>query len=99
MFVLTSQVDHLNFSHWTRNNCIKTTKIEIVKQCNSVKKCILAYQLCIMHFLYNFLTHISAFFIWVSQVFNPKMKLFFKGRKLVFDQLKTAVDKDDLTIW
>ncbi len=52
-----------------------------------------------MHFLYNFLTHISTFFIWVAQLFNPKMKLFVKGRKLVFDQLRTAIDIDDQTIW
>jgi len=52
-----------------------------------------------MHFLYNFLTHISTFFIWVSQLFKPKMKLFVRGRKSVFDQLRSVINQNDLTIW
>lgn len=52
-----------------------------------------------MHFLYNFLTYTSKIFIGVYQHFNPKMKLFVKGRKSVFDQLRSKIDTEDRTIW
>ena len=52
-----------------------------------------------MHSLYNFLIHISSFFIWIAQLFNPKMKQFVKGRRLVFDQLQSKIAPSDHTLW
>ncbi|MCF6306393.1 MAG: 3-deoxy-D-manno-octulosonic acid transferase [Flavobacteriaceae bacterium] len=52
-----------------------------------------------MHFLYNFFISISSLFIWLSQFFNPKMKLFVKGRKSVFKTLKSQIKPEDKTIW
>ena len=52
-----------------------------------------------MHFLYNLSISISSLFIWLSQFFNPKMKLFVKGRKSVFKILKSQIKPEDKTIW
>jgi len=52
-----------------------------------------------MHFLYNLSISISSLFIWLSQFFNPKMKLFVKGRIAVFKTLKSQIQPEDKTIW
>jgi len=52
-----------------------------------------------MHFLYNLSISISSLFIWFTQFFNPKMKLFVKGRKSVFKTLKSQIQPEDKTIW
>ena len=52
-----------------------------------------------MHFLYNLSISISSLFIWFTQFFNPKMKLFVKGRKSVFKTLKSQIKPEDKTIW
>jgi len=52
-----------------------------------------------MRALYSFLTHITYFFLKVSQLFSKKMKLFIQGRKQVFYQLHENLDPSDATIW
>ena len=52
-----------------------------------------------MRNLYNFLTHISYFPLWVAAFFNPKLSLFIKGRKGVFKTLKESISKNDKVIW
>ncbi len=52
-----------------------------------------------MHFLYNLSISISSLFIWFTQFFNSKMKLFVKGRKGVFSTLKSQVKSEDKSIW
>jgi len=52
-----------------------------------------------MRTLYSFLTHISVFFLWVSGLFNKKMRLFVKGRKKVLDTIAQRIKPEDKTIW
>ena len=52
-----------------------------------------------MRALYSFLTHITYFFLKVSQLFSKKMKLFIQGRNQVFYQLHENLDPSDATIW
>ncbi|MFK5982683.1 MAG: glycosyltransferase N-terminal domain-containing protein [Flavobacteriaceae bacterium] len=52
-----------------------------------------------MNFLYNLSISISSLFIWFTQFFNPKMKLFVKGRRSVFKTLKSQIKLEDKTIW
>ncbi|MFD0965097.1 3-deoxy-D-manno-octulosonic acid transferase [Pseudofulvibacter geojedonensis] len=52
-----------------------------------------------MFFLYNILTHITKYILKVIALFNPKIKLFVKGRKHVFKTLKNTISTSDKTIW
>jgi len=52
-----------------------------------------------MGFLYNLLILISSVFVWFLQFFSKKMKLFVQGRKTVFETLRSAIKKEDKTIW
>jgi len=52
-----------------------------------------------MHFLYNLSISLSSFFIWLTQFFSPKMKLFVRGRRTVFKILNKNINKSDKTIW
>ena len=52
-----------------------------------------------MLFLYNLLVHLAGFIITIIAVFNPKMKLFIKGRSTVFNILEKKINPSDQTIW
>ena len=52
-----------------------------------------------MRAIYTFFTHLSYPILWGISFFNPKMKQFMMGRKIVFSELQNAVSKDDDTIW
>jgi len=52
-----------------------------------------------MKFLYSTLTAVFEKVLPVSGLFSGKMKLFVKGRKTVFQTLKTALSATDKTIW
>ncbi len=52
-----------------------------------------------MRIIYSFLTRISYFFLWGAQLFSPKMKLFIRGRKTVFDKLQNNIAASDSTVW
>jgi len=51
-----------------------------------------------MTFLYNFITHLTYFFLRIYAVFNKKMKLFVSGREESFQHL-SSIKKEDRTIW
>ncbi|MDB3913807.1 3-deoxy-D-manno-octulosonic acid transferase [Flavobacteriaceae bacterium] len=51
-----------------------------------------------MTFLYNFITHLTYFFLRIYAVFNKKMKLFVSGRAETFHHL-SSIKKEDRTIW
>ncbi len=77
----------------------KTTKIENGKQCNYIKKRILAFQYSFMRILYNFLIRVAYFHLWVAQLFSKKLKLFVQGRKNVFEILSKKIGPKDKTFW
>jgi 3-deoxy-D-manno-octulosonic-acid transferase len=52
-----------------------------------------------MLFLYNLLIQIAGFLLKIIAVFNPKIKLFVGGRKLVFKTLTAKIKTTDKTIW
>jgi len=52
-----------------------------------------------MHFIYNILISIATFFLWCTQFFSKKMKLFVEGRKDVFEKLNREISENDKTIW
>ncbi len=52
-----------------------------------------------MRSLYDILTRLSYIFLWVSQFFSTKMKLFINGRKGAIDRLKASISPSDKTIW
>lgn len=52
-----------------------------------------------MHFLYNLITQLAQFFIKITALFSPKMKLFTDGRKDVFLILEQKIKPEDQTIW
>lgn len=52
-----------------------------------------------MLFLYNILIIISAFVLKIIALFNTKINLFIKGRKLSFKTLIDNIQKDDLVFW
>ncbi len=49
--------------------------------------------------LYNIATYIMSFFLWLSQVFSKKMKLFIGGRQRTFSILKEKIKSTDQTLW
>jgi 3-deoxy-D-manno-octulosonic-acid transferase len=49
--------------------------------------------------IYSFLVHLAWFLLKLIAHFNPKIKLFVKGRKDVFVTLKKSFDKTDRVIW
>lgn len=49
--------------------------------------------------LYNIATYIMSFFLWLSQVFSKKMKLFIRGRQRTFSILKEKIKPTDETLW
>jgi 3-deoxy-D-manno-octulosonic-acid transferase len=52
-----------------------------------------------MLFLYNIIVHIAGFLINIIGLFNPKIKLFVKGRTTVFATLREKIQPTDKTIW
>ncbi len=52
-----------------------------------------------MLFLYNLLIQIAGFLLKIIAVFNPKIKLFVDGRKVVFKTLTAKIKNTDKTIW
>ena len=65
----------------------------------SQRKCILAPKIIRMLFLYNFIITIAGFLLKIIAVFNPKIKLFVSGRKIVFKTLSQKISSNDKTIW
>ncbi|WP_422081824.1 3-deoxy-D-manno-octulosonic acid transferase [Ulvibacterium sp.] len=52
-----------------------------------------------MYLLYNLVVHITCFFLRLTAIFHPKIKLFVKGRDRTFDTLEKSISKQDRTIW
>ncbi len=52
-----------------------------------------------MYLLYTFVVHIAWFFLRLTAIFHPKIKLFVQGRKRTFDILEKSVSKQDKIIW
>ncbi|MBF6654344.1 3-deoxy-D-manno-octulosonic acid transferase [Flavobacterium columnare] len=52
-----------------------------------------------MLFLYNTIIHFVQFFLNIIALLNPKIKLFVKGRKDVFNTLASKINPTDKTIW
>ncbi|MEL1239466.1 3-deoxy-D-manno-octulosonic acid transferase [Flavobacterium flavipallidum] len=52
-----------------------------------------------MLFLYNIIITIADLLLKMIALFNPKMKLFVSGRKIVFDTLSQKINSYDKTIW
>ena len=52
-----------------------------------------------MLFLYNIVILIAGFLLKIVAFFNPKIKLFVDGRKLIFDDLSNKINPSDKTIW
>lgn len=52
-----------------------------------------------MLFLYNLVVLITGFFLKITALFSPKIKLFVDGRKNVFALLKEKINPGDKTIW
>lgn len=49
--------------------------------------------------LYNIATYIMSFFLWLSQVFSKKMKLFVQGRQQTCSILQEKIKSEDTTLW
>ncbi len=49
--------------------------------------------------LYNIATYIMSFFLWLSQGFSKKMKLFIQGRQQTLSILKDKIKPTDQTLW
>lgn len=52
-----------------------------------------------MHYLYTFLTYISIGILHIVSLFDPKIKLFVKGRKQSFRTLHRQIDSTHTYIW
>ncbi|MGO4906054.1 3-deoxy-D-manno-octulosonic acid transferase [Flavobacterium sp. W20_MBD1_R3] len=52
-----------------------------------------------MLFIYNLMVHLAGFFLKITALFSPKMKLFVDGRKVVFPVLEQKIKPTDKTIW
>ncbi|PCJ97993.1 MAG: 3-deoxy-D-manno-octulosonic acid transferase [Flavobacteriaceae bacterium] len=52
-----------------------------------------------MYFIYTCLIHITWFVLKIIALFNPKIKLFVKGRKGTFSTLENKISKNDAIIW
>lgn len=63
------------------------------------KKRILAANSQYVYILYNLAIYITSLFIPVIALFSAKVKLFVKGRKSVFIELKKHITANDSTIW
>ncbi|MBC7642873.1 MAG: 3-deoxy-D-manno-octulosonic acid transferase [Flavobacterium sp.] len=52
-----------------------------------------------MLFIYNIFNILASFLLKIVALFNPKIKLFVEGRKIVFENLSTKLNQNDKTIW
>jgi 3-deoxy-D-manno-octulosonic-acid transferase len=52
-----------------------------------------------MFFLYTLLVEIAQQLLKIVALFSPKIKLFVEGRKTVFENLQSKLQKGDRTIW
>lgn len=52
-----------------------------------------------MLIIYQLVVRFTAQFLRLIALFNPKIKLFVEGRKVVFHQLQEAITPSDKTIW
>ncbi|MEO1484740.1 MAG: glycosyltransferase N-terminal domain-containing protein [Bacteroidota bacterium] len=52
-----------------------------------------------MRYLYSFLVWISGGFLWIVALFSPKIKLFQKGRRDVFEKMETVLKEKENLIW
>jgi 3-deoxy-D-manno-octulosonic-acid transferase len=52
-----------------------------------------------MLIIYQLVVRFTAQFLRLIALFNPKIKLFVEGRKVVFHQLQEAITNSDKTIW
>lgn len=52
-----------------------------------------------MLIIYQLVVRFAAQFLRLIALFNPKIKLFVEGRKVVFHQLQEAITPSDKTIW
>jgi len=52
-----------------------------------------------MHILYNIVIYIASAFIPLVALVNPKLRLFYKGRKKTFSKLKDKINPSDKTVW
>ena len=55
--------------------------------------------LCFMNFLYSILIWFANIGLKVIALFNPKIKLFVKGRMETFSKLENSISKGDQVIW
>jgi 3-deoxy-D-manno-octulosonic-acid transferase len=49
--------------------------------------------------VYNIATYIMSFFLWLSQGFSKKMRLFIQGRQRTFSVLRENIQPTDDTLW
>ena len=63
---------------------------------NNIKYLILAIN---NRAIYNFILHISKFFLQLISLFDSKINLGVKGRKEAFNTLKSSIDVNDNSIW
>ncbi|MBK0370319.1 3-deoxy-D-manno-octulosonic acid transferase [Flavobacterium agrisoli] len=52
-----------------------------------------------MIFLYNVAVYLVGFLLKIAALFSPKLKLFVRGRKNVFDILENKIKPSDATFW
>lgn len=52
-----------------------------------------------MFFIYNILVGLASGILRLVAIVNPKMKLFVKGRRDVFQKISNAISTNDKTIW
>ncbi len=52
-----------------------------------------------MQVLYNFFILLVSSFIPILALFNPKLRLFYKGRKETFSKLQNSIQASDNTVW
>ncbi len=52
-----------------------------------------------MNFLYNFAISLSWYLLKIPAIFNPKLRLFIKGRNRVFSFLENNITQQDKVIW
>ena len=52
-----------------------------------------------MFFVYNLIVVFAGYVLKILALFSPKIKLFVKGRKVVFATLAAKINPKDLTIW
>lgn len=52
-----------------------------------------------MQTLYNIIVYLASAFIPIAALVNPKLRLFYKGRKETFSKLQERISNTDKTVW